>query len=382
MAYQANTTRYRQKPRIFPLAFTLIKLSAICLAALICSYAYSATSTVKTNHQHVLSTPLPSSNRNPLALVHSVPQPTGAYLTPAQTGQWGLAIEMASHSSQNLSAPESAAYDASSSPLGESILLDGETIRSELSYRFGINPHSDITINLPYIGHTSGFADSGIEKWHDWFGLPNGNRGLRPRDGLLYSYSINGKEQLRIDRDQHGIGDIQFDYRYSFKPQSADKIHTDHSTIHRVVQLSLKLATGDQKHLTGSGSHSLAISLNTAQASVPSIKQLSWHANSGAMWLDNGGVLEDIKKRWLVFGSAGIGWQLNNQYALRLQFNGHSAIYNSDTKELGKTTGQIVIGLNAKTGNQTLMQLYFTEDIIVRTSPDIGIGLSIRQFTN
>lgn len=382
MAYQASAARYRQKLRSFTLVLSVVKLSAVSLSALMCTYAYSEANTAQTNPQYALSTPLPSANRNPLVLVHSIPQPTGAYLAPAQTGQWGLALEMASLSSQNLTAAESADYAATSSPLGESILLDGETIRGELSYRFGINQHSDITINLPYIAHTSGFTDSGIEKWHDWFDLPNSNRGLRPRDALLYSYSINGEEQLRIDRDQQGTGDIQLDYRYSLKPQTDDKTTADNSAIHHLLQVSLKLATGDRKRLTGSGSNSLAISLNTAQASVPGIRQLSWHANSGAMWLDNGGILADLKKQWLFFGSAGIGWQLNNQYALRLQFNGHSAIYNSDTKELGKTSGQIVIGLNAKTGKQTLVQLYFTEDIIVRTSPDIGIGLSIRQFTD
>jgi len=206
--------------------FTLFKLSAVILSALMCAYAYSEANTAQTNPQYALSTPLPSANRNPLALVHSIPQPTAAYLAPAQTGQWGLALEMASLSSQNLTAAESADYAAASSPLGESILLDGETIRGELSYRFGFNQRSDITINLPYISHTSGFADSGIEKWHDWFGLPNSNRGLRPQDALLYSYSINGEEQLRIDRDQQGIGHIQLDYRYSLKPQINRQNHS------------------------------------------------------------------------------------------------------------------------------------------------------------
>ena len=105
----------------------------------------------------------------------------------------------------------------------------------------------------------------------------------------------------------------------------------------------------------------------------------SFSASAGALWISGGGLLNSIKNDWVFYGSGGINWQATDNIALKIQLESHSAIYNSSTEELGNTTGQLVIGLSAKISPSTVVDVYFTEDVVLHSSPDIGIGLAIHR---
>jgi len=111
-------------------------------------------------------------------------------------------------------------------------------------------------------------------------------------------------------------------------------------------------------------------------------KDWSWHASAGALWISRGGLLDKIKNDWVFYGSGGVSGQATDYLALKLQLESHTAIYKSNTDELGHTTGQLVIGLSAKASPSTVIDLYFTEDVVLHSSPDIGIGLAIHLSTS
>lgn len=368
-----------------------VRLTALFLLATFVSILVPLLSTSALANDDWSNQALPSSNRNPLVQIHALPQVATATLLTKGSSEWMFNSEIASLSSQNLTAIEAQDYLDNPSPQGESILLDGETWRSELSFRYGLNTYSDITIRIPYISHGGGFADNGIESWHQWFGLPNGNRNLRPDNALLYQYSVDGQQLISLDQQTHGMGDIQLEYRLALNhqqsiqqsiQQSLQKRSQSNTDINSVLQIAIKLDTGNTDKLTGSGSHNISVGVQFQQNSVARLKHLGWYSSTGLMWLEDKGLLQAQKKDWVFYANAGLSLRVTKGISLVSQLDLHSAVYKSKTEEIGATSGQLVIGLNSKLGHSTLVQFYFTEDILVKTSPDIGLGLSIRQTLN
>ena len=326
--------------------------------------------------------PLPSSNKNPLVQVHDIPEATGVLTIPKDQFQWSSVFDMASISSED---PNSLL--PTNGQNSESLLLDGEIYRAAFKLRYGLSEQSDLSITLPFIAHSGGFADNAISGWHDIFGLPDGNRASRPDNSLDYRYQRNGQNLIEINQSTKGLGDIRLDYRYRINNDSNDNDNdndndinnTGNSQIKSLIQMGVKLPTGNQDHLTGSGATTLSTSIQLAQTHIANAKDWSWHASAGALWISGGGLLNSIKNDWVFYGSGGINWQATDNIALKIQLESHSAIYNSSTEELGNTTGQLVIGLSAKISPSTVVDVYFTEDVVLHSSPDIGIGLAIHR---
>lgn len=316
------------------------------------------------------ATPLDTANRLPLANAQGIPQAAPAQLVAAGSLQWQVSSEIANISVQNLQPSQLEDYLDGSNTEGELLIFDGELYRLELAARYGINARSDFLVRLPYIVHTSGFLDSGIEQWHQWFGLPNGNRGVRPTDALLYQYQVDGETKLFVDQDQHGFGDLQLEYRYGLNPGE--------SATHAALRAGIKLPTGSANKLSGSDAYQLSLGLEFGQPANSASTNLGWHASFGGLWNEDDGLLAEYKKEWAFYSSVGARWQFNPRLALAAQIDSHSTFYRSDAKELGDASSQLAIGLNMQLQNGQMLQVYFTEDIAVDTAPDIMVGFTLR----
>ena len=87
----------------------------------------------------------------------------------------------------------------------EQITLDGETTRLGFRYAQGLGRGWEWGLEVPIYVVGGGFLDSFIERWHGWFGLPQGGREQAPRDRLLYQYRVNG-----VTVFEHRSGHIAF----------------------------------------------------------------------------------------------------------------------------------------------------------------------------
>ena len=331
--------------------------------------------------EHWRNQPLPTSNRNPLVQVHDIPEATGALTAPKDQFLWSSTFDMASISSEDLNS-----LPPTNAQSNESLLLDGETYRAAFKLRYGLSEQSDLSITLPFIAHSGGFADNAISGWHKTFGLPDGNRANRADNTLDYRYQRNGQNLLEINQSTKGLGDIRLDYRFRINSDSnngsnkAASKKSGSNPIKSLIQVGIKLPTGNQDRLTGSGATTLSTSVQLTQTHIANAKNWSWHASGGALWISGGGLLNSIKNDWVFYGSGGINWQATDNIALKMQLESHSAIYKSSTEELGHTTGQLVIGLSAKISQRTSIDLYFTEDAVLHSSPDIGIGFAVHRY--
>ena len=64
----------------------------------------------------------------------------------------------------------------------ESIYLDYEAYRFNLAYQYGLDENWNIKFDIPLIHQSGGIFDSSIDKWHDFFGLPGGQRPITEHD--------------------------------------------------------------------------------------------------------------------------------------------------------------------------------------------------------
>lgn len=297
--------------------------------------------------------PFDTSNQSPLIQIYGLPG-IGApqVLSP---GQWrtDLHFEAANH----LVAEE---YGT------EALFFDGETHRTTLKLYRGLSGDREIGIEIPYVKHGGGFLDSFIERWHDFFGLPQNGRNRLPTDQLLFRYVRDGVERIRIAYPTEGLGDIRV--------AAAQTLTTD-----TALRLSIKLPTGDSTDLLGSGATDVALWLSTS-CSATCTGPLSWYGGGGLLWMDQGDVLPELQRRLVAFGSAGLHWRALPRLTLGVQLDAHSRFY--DDTNLGPIadhSAQLVLGGFWRLHPRHALEIAVIEDIVVDTAPDVVIRIGLRS---
>lgn len=257
-----------------------------------------------------------------------------------------------------------------SGPTDETLIFDGEIYVTELYLNFGLSPNTSFTAHIPYIGHNSGSGDHGIEQWHKWFGLSNGNRGTRDQDLLLYSYQRNGQTQVQLENNTSSIGDTTLQWRQS--------LASGLSNFSPLIRVGIKLPSGSESRLSGSGSWDISSDISIGQKQLFNISKLSWQSSVGALWISGGGVLSSLRRDLVAYGSTTFNYLVTNNFQLRVQFDYHSAFYRSDILELGRNSTQLIVGAQYALSKKFNLGMYFSEDIEVDTSPDFGLGFTLK----
>jgi Protein of unknown function (DUF3187) len=302
------------------------------------------------------ATPFSTTNQNPLVAIYGLP-PTGSatLLAPGRTST-ELRADIASVCSRN---------DRSE----EKILLDGETYRFTLALRHGIGERFEVGLEIPYVQHREGFLDGFIIDWHNFFNLPQGERDDLPRDRLAYSYEKNGETEIDINDKAEGFGDLRLTMGWQLWKAEGDKA--------LALRASLKLPTGDEDRLLGSGSTDVALWLSGSHAFRKG--SLALFGGAGAMLMTKGDVLPDQQRHVVAFGTLGGGWMPLSRLALKVQVDGHTSFYrHSNLRELSESL-QLTIGGTLGLTNSLALDIAVSEDIIVDSAPDVLFHLALRQ---
>ncbi len=300
--------------------------------------------------------PLTTSNQNPLVAIYGLPATAPGTILSSGQAELELRVDLASSCS-------------TSDNSDESILLDGETTRYTLALRYGIRGDFEIGMEIPYVGHSEGFLDNFIYNWHDFFGLPQGERDTLEEDQLTYAYQRNDSS-ISLDDEESGFGDLRFTGAWHLVGKHKGDTH------HLALRSSLKLPTGDDEKLLGSGSTDLALWLSSSHFYQQ--ESVGLFASAGMIFLTDGDLLAEQQRNIVGFGSLGAAWQIFDAVALKLQFDGHTGFYDdSDFAELGPSV-QLVMGGSIAMGNDTSLDLAVSEDIVVDSAPDVVFHLALR----
>ncbi len=307
-------------------------------------------------------TPFRAGNMAPLVHIHGLPIPDSARILAHKEGEVSAVADLANNY----------AVDAKGN---ESVIFDGETYRVGLDLRYGFAPGVEAGIEIPFVSHSGGFLDGFIEGFHSAFGFTNGGREYAPRDRLLYQYSVNNTNRFRIEDSGGGIGDIRL--------TGGIQLYDDRAEAPRRLALrgALKLPTGDSDRLRGSGSVDFALWLAASDDyRLGNWGHLTLFANAGGTVMGNGDVLEDQQRNLVAAGTVGFGWSPVDWLAITAQATWHSPLYQgSELREINNDTIMITGGFEFAFTERTSLDIAISEDLNVKTAPDVTFHLALRQ---
>jgi hypothetical protein len=303
-----------------------------------------------------LLTPLAGGNRAPLAAIYGLPTHLGDQ--PPEAGKLRFTLD------NSLASSYFTTQNGTSS-----LLLDGETWRTGLRFDYSVSDELAIAVTIPFISHNGGFLDSFIEDWHHIFGLPQGGRTDAPRNRILYRYQENGVDQLLLDENARGIGDLQLEVSSSQTAIEATRFH-----------LALKLPTGDPDRLLGSGAPDLSLLAARTHRFDTEYGHFGLSSSLGGSWLGQGDVLPSRQRRGVIFARLCGGWQPYSWLATQLCIDGHSGLYRgTGLKVLDDPALILTGGFSLQPDDDWELELTLSEDLSVGASPDVVFQINVRH---
>lgn len=301
--------------------------------------------------------PLYSFNQSPLIQIYGLPALGEArVLAPGKT-DLALRLQIAN----NFTGAKSSS---------EYLILDGETHRLTLNWRQGLSGGREWGFELPYVSHTGGFLDRDIERFHDTSNLPQGGRTNIARNQINYRYSRDGVDLVNVSRSVNGMGDLRL-----LAAEQIGKRET-HAGYTLALRGSLKLPTGKESELLGSGSTDLASWLS--MATTRPLDQWNQYGGGGIMWMSEGNVIPLQQRNLVGFGTFGVSQMFLPRFTVNFQLDMHSAFYDrTHFRQLNSYTVQGLAGLNWEFARRKFLEFSISEDLVVDTSPDVVFLLSV-----
>lgn len=299
--------------------------------------------------------PLYNVNQSPLIQIYGLPPLDSARVLPSGESTLDVAVHIANN------------FTGSSNG-GESLTLDGETRRLSLVWRQGLSGGKEWGVELPYVTQSGGFLDRSIEEFHNIFGLPQHGRTDLPRNRIDYRYARDGVQLLSLTHAASGPGDVRL-----FAGKNVENTSGNYTAAWRA---SLKLPTGDEAQLLGSGSTDLAVWLSAATTKPKN--DWNWYGGGGLLLMTNGDVLPTIQRNHAVFGSLGVGKSFFPQVTIKGGLEVHSPFYSgSGLRQLGRYTVVGLLGVDWEFAPRKFIEFSMSEDIVVGASPDVAFNLSL-----
>ena len=300
--------------------------------------------------------PLYSFNQSPLIQIYGLPALGEARVLAQDESELALYLQI----SNNFTGAQS---------VSEHLTLDGETHRLTLAWRQGLADGREWGFELPYIWYTGGFLDPYIEKFHDSSNLPQGGRTDVPQNLVNYKYSRNGVNLINVTHPVNGPGDLRL--------LAAKQIETAETTGYAAaLHASLKLPTGKDSEMLGSGSTDLALWLSAA--TTHPLDQWNIYGGGGVMYMTEGSVLPLQQRNQVAFGTFGISRMFFPHLIFIGQLDAQTPFYDyTNFRQLNSYPVQGLVGARWELMPRKFLEFSFSEDLVVDTSSDVVFTLSL-----
>lgn len=250
----------------------------------------------------------------------------------------------------------------------EQIVTDVETIRTSLVLGYAVRNNWQVGIEVPYVRHSGGFLDDFIYDWHDIFGTPQNGRTEENSDRTEISYLSTTGTSFALSESGSDIGDIRINSAYTMPWRNRALIFST----------ELKLPTGDFDKLTGSGGLDISAGLTINDPhSLEKYNITLFGGLAGVFLGDSDGDMSVIQNNFALAGRAGIGWQASRLIQLKLQVDGQTPLYDSDLKELGDPSLQLVMGVGLTFTDDVYLDISIAEDINTSTAADVAFQMAL-----
>jgi hypothetical protein len=296
---------------------------------------------------------------NPFTLLHGLPVATSAELLDEAVTSLRFQWDIASTSMETV-------FD------DEQVTLDGETNRVAMTWKRGLGSGWQVGVEIPYLAHRGGGLDSLIENWHDLFGFSNTDRDDWDQNQLRYLYIKEGVTKISITEDVRGFGDVQLLLSRSL-PLVGE---AQNASLH----FSLKLPTGDDKSLFGSGAPDLALWLSGADRKLLEGWPIGGYSQLGILLMGKAEILQQEQRDYVFFGTLGGDWWFYDWLDLKLQVDLHTPFYKSRSDQLGGSAAMLTFGgsIPLKDGGQ--IDLSLGENLSTDMVPDLIFNLGYKAL--
>ena len=254
----------------------------------------------------------------------------------------------------------------------QSTVLDGETWRTTLALRYGVGLRLEAGIDLPVVNHSGGFLDGVIESFHRAIGKPKNGGAGNPREQLDYVYRRDGTPIIDLRDDTWAFGDVTLSGAWRLSSPDASRRRT-------ALRVTLKLPTGRDTELAGSGGTEGSLRIAILDPETLSRWNATLFASAGALYIGTDTFMGDLRRPVVGFGTVGAGWTPASWVGIKLQADGHTALSSeSGFKPLGGTV-HLMGGFTFPLPGGVDMDLGIAENIVNESAPDVGFQLGFRK---
>lgn len=247
----------------------------------------------------------------------------------------------------------------------ETLILDGETWRTTFWHTRPLGGGWTFGFELPLVRQSGGVLDDLIDGWHSAFGMPDGGRNARAEGRLEFVMALDGQPFYMRRSSGQGLGDAQI----RFGRVLGQGFH---------VQATVKLPTGDDDLLAGSGSTDVAVTMLKARRATFASRAAGLFWGAGAIRLGAPDRIEFDARQTAVLGVIGGHLQVWPRTTVKGQLEFHQALYASQLVELGDAGVQATMGVLRSVGARGVFEFAVNEDLAVSTSPDVVLHFGFK----
>ena len=249
----------------------------------------------------------------------------------------------------------------------ETLVIDVENYRYDFSIAYQQNDWR-LSAKIPLIFNQSGSLDGLIEDWHDFWGLPGGGRNANPNDQINIEYIKNGQTIFLQNQADNDVGDIEVSL--SYRISGDEKKSTE-------VSLGIELPTGSVETNSGNEATDVAIWLSHERTAT---ELTSLYGLIGYSRLGKGGQLSEQLTSGTWVAQLGAEHHFTSNITGILQFDMHSALIKDSALKAFGNSLQMQAGLQfGKLIPNHDMVLFFSEDILAGSAPDITFGVRVSR---
>lgn len=248
----------------------------------------------------------------------------------------------------------------------EFLRVDAEAREGRLTLQASVTDRIALQLQIPYRYTGAGHLDGFIDSWHDTFGLPDGTRSQLPQDQMGVAYSRPGAPLLNMTSSVSGLADMQAAVGYEMISSPATAV---------TGWLNIKLPTGDEYKLTGSGATDVSLLL-AGQHHIAG--RWSAFGQAAVTWLGDGDLIPAPQRSVVWSGLAGLSWQAWRGLSLKAQVDAHSAAFDSNLDFLNEAV-VLTVGGHYRFASGWRFDLGVSEDIAVEHSPDVVFVAGLKR---
>lgn len=251
--------------------------------------------------------------------------------------------------------------------------LDMELWRLSPTVTYGLTHDLEIGVEIPLIHTNGGFLDAFIQRFHKFFGFPNGGRNNVENGLFAYRFDAGGVQRFNYAETPMDLGDIVFHLKQQMTGEDSDWPAISWFA-------DIKLPTGKQSKGVGSGAPDFGFGM----AVEASYKRLHGYCNVGYYVLGGNDMIVDYMRDIMLAYTVAGEFTILPAWSLIVQLDGSTPLL--DNTGLDSWDGvplDLVVGLRGEEskmfgGPDFIWQVGFSEDVTSKgPSVDFSVFISL-----